>query len=535
LIRNKIYLIAAVCFSALCFNACNINELDFDNIETPLYTPVVVAPIGTSTYTIAELIDQLNDSTIAIEESPSGLISVVYRDTSFFDDTSEFIVIGDVTNNGVISPGVTLPTSPIDTALAFTEELQFDYQPDNSEELDSVYFSSGTASITVVSTFTSDVDIELRLFSITNYITGDTMVFSGTIAAGNSYSQNIPMENFRAIFERVGGINIFKGEFNGILDVKTGSSVAPSDFLSYTLTFTDPAFAGIFGYFGEESFSIQDQSIELDFFKDIEPGGLEFGSPQIAIMIENSFGVPMGVILDQISSSNNQGTQVFLTGTITETPQLVRSPDINSVGGSLATTITIKKDNSNIDDLLNISPSIFNFSVTADANFGNEVDKERNFLTDSSKVETIIEVTLPLDVKLDSFVINLDFGIENFDFDEADTLKFRISSVNDLPFTGTTDIQFLAADSTVLLEKANVLLILSPEIGPSGKVETPTQNETVVVLTEDEIQLIQNANTITLQVNIDSWQADSDQFVKIFTDYELVMKLSVIGNIKYDI
>lgn len=536
----KIYPYAALFFAVLCFASCNVDQLDFDNIETPPYKATVVASIGETTYTIDSLIASISDS-IETETGPTGQLSIIYRDTTLFDDPDEFLTIGDVSNNGNINPNITIPGSPSDQDVDFSQDLTFDYQPDGGEELDSVYFGAGDASISVNSTFDADADIELKLFSITNYNTGDTMVFNGTVPANGTLNLNQSLEFFRAHFNLINGVNSFSGQFNGTLHVQTGDNINASDQLTYTLSFSNPEFKGIFGYFGEEAITLPGQTIEFDVFNDIEPGGLEFNNAEIILSVDNSFGIPMGLNLDQVSSSNTAGTQVVLNGSVTQGPQTVRAPKITSVGGSLPTTITIDKDNSNINDLFNISPNFFNFSVTGSANFGNDSDpKERNFLTDSSKVETVIEVRMPLDFKLEGFTINADFDFE-IGTDSlslyADTLKLRIKSENQMPINGSTDIEFVDASGTVLLQKTGVQVISSPEVPAIGKIEYENRMiaEDFVVLNNEDLEKIQGITKIKMVVNVDSWEASNGEFVKIYSDYELVMKLSAIGNINYDL
>lgn len=538
----KIYPIAALFLALLCFASCNTDQLKFDNIETPNYQGSWSVVIGETEYTIDSLIASISDS-IETESEASGQIVIIYRDTTIFDDPDEFLTIGDVSNPGSVSPGINIPNSPVAVDTTFVQDLEFEYQPDGGEELDSVYFAAGNAAIQVSSTFDSDADIVLQLYSITNYNTGDTLVFSGTVPANGSLNLNESLEFYKAYFNRgADNINRFSGQFRGTLRVDVGDNINASDAINYTLSFTGPEFKGIFGYFGETTVDLPSESITFDVFEDIEPGGLEFSDPEVVININNSFGIPMGLNLDQISSSNSQGTTVNLTGPITQEPQLVRAPTITQVGRIVSSEITIEKGSeanpkSNIDELFNISPNTFNFDVSGQSNYRNDGDpKDRNFLTDSSKVETIVEVRMPLDFKLEGFTINADFSVDSFSFEDADTLKLRIKSVNQMPVNGTADLHFMSSNGTdTLLTKTAVQVITSPEVPTVGKIEVPVEAIDFVVITNEELILIQEMAEIRMVINVDSWEAANGQFVKIYDDYKLTMKLSGIGNINYEL
>lgn len=514
--------------------SCNINELEFDDINVPNYTAEVAAPIGDVTYTVRELIDKL-DSTIEVNESASKLLTVVYRDTSIFDDPSDFISVGQIVNNDDLNPSISFPASASDETVSFSESFQFKFQPSEDELLDSAFYKSGSAELQVQSSFNSDLSYTLKIVDFKNTITGDTLTFiDNNLAANGTSIRTENLVNFKTAFNRVGGENIFNLTFEGVLDVKAGESVNPTDFLSFTLTIDNPEFISLFGFFGSNASVIQDQSIELDFFEDIEPGGLEFNTPEINFTIENSFGIPVGVLMEGISSSNTSGDEVMLTGNITDTIA-VRAPEITDVGTSAISAISINNDNSNLRSLLSIAPDSISFPITGVSNFGNVDGAETNFLTDSSFLKTFVEVNIPLDVRLNGFTRDFDFDISSINFDEADSIKIRVQTINALPISGTMFMNLLNDAGDIIYQIPNTLILQSPEVNSIDKTEEPFHNTSFVKLDPDGVAAFANATKISLTMVIDSHEATNGTFVKVFSDYELIIKLSALANLNVDL
>lgn len=519
---------------AVVIASCNINELETDNIDFPNYKPEVAVPLGEVTYSVKDLIDEINDSTIAIEESNSLLLSVIYRDTSFFENNDNFLIVNDVTNASNIMPNITLPPSPIDTTINISQPFEFEFQPEDEEKVDSVFYSMGNIRLEVTSTFQSDITFELKVNDFTEVSTGDTLTFSGVIDASGTAFFDRDLVGFMTKFQREAGVNLFAANFEASLDVKVGGSVNPEDFLSLQLLITDPDFSSIFGDFGREAFSVQDQSIDLDFFDDIDEFGIEFNSPEVRIRIENSFGVVLGLSFDGLIASNSNGTELALMGAINDTLQRVRAPTV--AGESINTTISINNENSNLREMLNLSPTLISLPVSGKPNFEiADGESALNFLTDSSFVKTIIEVAMPLDVKLSGFTRTFDISVDGVDFDEADTVRLRIRTINDLPFTGSIELHMLDIDSTVIYQVPQSIILQSPEVTSTGKTVEAFDNTEDIVLDSEGVIALAEATELGVILRVDSFEASDGRFVQIFSDYKLVIKISALGNLNIEL
>lgn len=521
------------------FSMCNAGELDFDNIQTPNLTSHNSLVIGQTTYRIGELISELEDPSIEITEDNSNLLSVTYRDTTEYNDTESVITLQDVSNPGSIEANSTpIAGSPSNQDVTIpTQNLSFEYTSPNSEELDSVIYSAGTISLVIQNGYSVDVEYELTLSDIVDTSTGDAMVLAGTLPASGTDNVSSSLAGYKTVvnYDDDTNTNLFSGLFDGVLKVQTGDFINGTEIIDYTLSITNAEFSTIFGWFGNKNIDIESQTIELDFFEGISENGLVINNPQLNFYIDNSFGVPMGLNLDAISATNSDGTTVTLSGDATSTPQLVRAPSTSQVGQSAASIIEVNETNSNMRDLLAISPNVFNIDVSAVANYNNDDGSDRNFVTTSSKVDIVTEVNIPLEVKMENVTRNFYTGIEGFEFEEADTIILVLTTDNGFPFGGTIDMQFLAADSTVMFEYTNIDFMEAPEIPVSGKIEEPvTTKSSVPVYRGNGYEELLNASILNVVVNFTSYDAENDTYVKLFSDYELVLKVGTQVSVNYE-
>jgi len=521
--------------------ACNVSELDFNDVELPNYNPDFIGPLGSASYSVPELIAELEDDQIDIDTSQAGLLSFVYRDTTTFDDLSQIVILNNVNSNGRVNSPIELSgaaiTATIDTT--FTEPLEFVYPFDVDEELDSLLFSQGTVTLTYNSSFSVPIDFSLVMNDVTDRTTGEALAISGTVSAGGSGSQSLSLVNKRVVAIQNGsGENVFSGSFIAEnIQLNIGDQISPTDFFEFNLSFTDAEFETIYGYFGVKEADIHDQSISFDFFDELE-GDISFNEPEVSLTVENAFGMTLGVDLSGISVSNADGQSLALTGSVVDEPQFINGPDINSVGEATTSVVSINVDNSNIRSLFESNPTELFLDIAGQTNFSNIASivpiEDRNFVDQSSFTVNILEINIPLDVQLSNLTKTFDFGIGEIDLLDTDTIGVRLKSINEIPIAGTFDLQFLASDNTVVHEITDVLAFDSPEVSASGIAQAAKENTTIIPLFGDGIDAFENSPTIRVKMNIESYNASDGQYVKIFYDseIELIVGLEASLNIE---
>ncbi|MFY0628311.1 MAG: hypothetical protein JXR07_18590 [Reichenbachiella sp.] len=520
----------------LTLSHCNIDQLDFEEIQIPNHQGDFGLALIPAVYTMQDLIAELQDSSLVIEEDNSLLLKVIYRDTSAFEDVDEIVIIEDIEPNpGNISPGFDIPASPTDVDIEHTENLSFNYPISGDEELDSIIYTAGSIRLDITSTFDVDFEFDFVIDDIMDRADDSPIVFSETLTGGQTITRSQSLVNHRTVAERIGNENIFTGTFTGTLLVKTNDVVSPDQMLNYTISISGIEFETIYGYFGEKTFDIQSQTVEIGFFEGIDVGGFTFNDPSINISIDNYIGVPLGADLQNIMSSNAEGDTRSLTGSVVDNLQSVRAPSVNNVGGFLKSLITIDNDNSNIRDLLNISPNLITLEIGATTNHNiTEPAENRNFVTSDGKADIYIDLEMPLDVKLEGFSRNFDFSLDSVDVEETDTVRLLARAINLMPFTGMVDLQLVDADSVVLYEFLDILLIESPEL-LSGRAEEAKETFTEVKLSGESLEAFMNTSRLNLVMSVDSFNADMDEYVKIYSDYQLELKVALRANLNKEL
>ncbi|MEQ9286844.1 MAG: hypothetical protein RIG77_08055 [Cyclobacteriaceae bacterium] len=529
--RHSIW--ALPCIGLLVF-ACNVGDINFENIEDPTLKPEVVAPIGEVTYTINELIEEINDQNIIVKEGKNLLVSILYRDTSRYQTPDEMIKINDISQQKVVEPGITVIATPVERSEPFSETFSLEYPAENEEGIDSILYSGGNIEVVINSQIQADVDLEIKLVDFVHSTTRDTIVFNSSLPYTGtlpvSDTQSSPLAEHRSKFNRIDPQNFFSVVVTGTINLKPGQSVDNTDIIVITVNTHNTTFSSVIGYFGEDEIVVQDQVIDIGFFTDIEPLGLEFEGPEIIVNVANSFGLPLGLSVAGLTSSNENGDFRMLTGDITAAPSKLRAPTLSQFGKTLNSSVVISNENSNLRELLSISPNKLTVPITATTNYEN-VNEDRNFYRDDSEVVTMVEVNMPFSVKLDGFSQTFNFNIDPVDFDEADSLKLRVKTVNDLPFNGSMSMFLLNEDSVVIHELPEQIILESPEVGSDGRsVETKTSVNDIL-LNSDGVKAIPDTRKIAIVLKVDSFEAQDDRFVQIFSDYALVIKLGIIANL----
>ncbi|MEL7145726.1 MAG: hypothetical protein AAFO69_05125, partial [Bacteroidota bacterium] len=161
--------------------ACNINELDFDNVELQDISPTVAVPLGTFQYTMEELLEELDDENISIGTDDDQVIQLTFRDSASFVVADEFVDIDDVDGSGTVSPGVAAVAGTETIRIPFEQQFVYEYESSTEERLDSVFYESGQVEFRVISSCECDYVYEFQILNTTNISTNAPLTLSGSI------------------------------------------------------------------------------------------------------------------------------------------------------------------------------------------------------------------------------------------------------------------------------------------------------------------------------------------------------------------
>ncbi len=509
---------------------CNIQDLEFDNIQGIKLDGVYAAPIGEAIYTMEELLTEIGDTT-ELQEDSTGLLYLEYTDVASFNAASDIVNIGDVIDNASFSLPVTPPVGSNQT-ITLDTILYLEYAANQNERIDSVFYLSGDLILNATLSGSSNVNFDVTLTSTFNEGTNQPVAFSGsTNYSGSAYA----LSNHKTIFTFQGGTNAFPIAVHLEIPLATGEQILAGESFNLELSFLNQNFSEVYGKFGQDTVTVGNTILDIPFFSDFGAEGFFLGTPTITFDFANTFGVPFGILFGGMYSVNdNTGVNdtTYLSGNITNSPQVVEAAQTS--GSTSNTSIQVSKSNSSLSNLLSSTPDQLGFNLQAVINPNDP--NALNFLSENNSIQTDITVKLTLAVRLENLTRNIDFNLGNgIDLNEIDSAVLRIVTVNGLPFSGDLEISIVDDLGDTLFTAPEKLVLKAPIIDRSGEVDRSRNNTADISLGFDGVEALKNGAKVVLKLVLNTSESltANDIFVKIKKTDAIQIKASVVAGTNY--
>ena len=263
----------------LTLDACNTNELEFDNLEVQPINGVFGVPLGEITYTLRELLDEANIEDEALQEdTATSLLSLTYTDELTYSNQDDFIIIDDVTGEGTYQNTATFAnnlTVPQDFSIPFLPYNQV-YDPQDGQRLDSVFHDGGQITVTA----TSDANVESVLFVLEFQNTQDVATRSATRLSGMigrpaspgevaTGEATIDLADRVTLLASSSATNDFIVSFAATFTLSPGDELTGTESLTFDFTYENQTFSVIYGKFGQSSAEVGNETLEFNFFDDL--------------------------------------------------------------------------------------------------------------------------------------------------------------------------------------------------------------------------------------------------------------------------
>ncbi len=541
--------------SASLIASCNVGELEFDNLEVTPITGVFSFPLGESTYIMRDLVANQTGDSLSFQEDSTSLYTLLYYDTITYSTPDDLVQIDDINFSGAIG---TIPTAVGPGTVNLGDSFEISYDPQENEELDSVFYESGDLTITTTSTIAGDVAYTFTIANTTNVNNGNPITVTGNISNGGTDMQTRSLIGHKTVLTDPSGSNALAVDLDAVVTLSGMQSLAGTETLSFDLTYGNQSFSLIYGKFGQDTIQVGDQSIEIDFFSQTAREGITFGNPSITFDFRNLFGVPIGIDFEGVFGDDGAGgNQVFLTGDIVRNDPVIEgspldSPTPTTPGDIAQTIVEINRDNSNLVQLLSQSPERLVFDVAGISN--PESTTAGNYLQPTSSITANVTLEVPMEVQFVNFQEEGSFGLgDGLDLSNVDSAFIRLVSNNELPFSGAVNLVVQDADSVNLfpitdttdpqfdqeqLDRfTNIPVIKAPLINFNGEVTDPSGATEDIALTKEEVELISGAShiIITMVLNTPVTQTSREIYVKILADYTLSLKVGIGGKFNLDL
>jgi hypothetical protein len=302
----------------------------------------------------------------------------------------------------------------------------------------------------------------------------------------------------------------------------------------------DVKFSYLEGYWGNEAFPIDRDTIEIDINQtNFTNGDIKIKDPRVTVTISNSFGFPARGHIKALQFKGRDGIfYPLVSDTITsggidfDYPKL----QLGEVGQVRNTVFKFDKTNSNIDVIFNAQPVAMDYDVEGIAN----VMLNPNligFLTDSSFIKFNVKVELPLEGSVRNFGADNDVAVDFGDqsgtsASDIASAEFKLVTENGMPVGATGQIYFLDSQDMIIDSLFSALTpILKP--APVDANGVPTQiakYEQLIPISGDQFVHIRNAKKARIRTVIET-SGNGGQNVKVLskqkTDIRMGLKIAL--------
>lgn len=286
------------------------------------------------------------------------------------------------------------------------------------------------------------------------------------------------------------------------------------------------------GYFGDRVFDVQGDVINVGLFDKWVSGGLEFDDPRVSIRVENSFGFPVKTDFKKLEFKTITGLVYEIESTIIDEGVAFNYPGLDEVGQVKETSFDFNKNNSNIQQIFVDKISSVGYDIDALAN--PDADPSiSGFLNKESYFRIDVSVDLPLNGIVNELIISdtLDFDLS--DLEDIESAEFKFVIGNDFP--ATVNVQAVILDALnnpidVVFDTDGITLPAAP-LGADGRTIKGEDFVEFVDIMSDRLETIKSGERIVLVAYIDSRNV-TDDFLWLYSDYEIDFKLGAIFNVK---
>ncbi len=120
------------------------------------------------------------------------------------------------------------------------------------------------------------------------------------------------------------------------------------------------------------------------------------------------------------------------------------------------------------------------------------------------------------------------------DLQDATRLLFRVISENELLMGGDVELQFKDAGGNTVFTINEQAAFTAAPLGVDGRTTESVITVADLLFEQENIIVIENATSIAVLVSLSTTDAQTNQVVKFFNDYELTFKLAVQADVEFN-
>ncbi|MFW5757420.1 MAG: hypothetical protein ACOCUQ_00045 [Bacteroidota bacterium] len=507
------------------YSSCELYELDYvnslNNLEDYYHKATFAVPLINSALNVQDIIEP--DTIDIVEVDEDNLVWIVYSSGEAYTKTA-----GEVYSIEDQSSDFSVQISPSLTKTQQTIEQTFPFVYEGEERVDSIRFLDAKLTVEVESQQLQADGFDLEVsFTIPDSYNENGDPLQNTFFL-TEQSTEIDLSGYTVVFKNQEGSNFFDVRYFLTL---TGNGTPSQE--EYTVNFLqkvqDIEFDVIYGYIGTFKFELGNGDLEIDFFDDVQFGGVYFKNPMIDMIVTNFFGmeIDMAIIADFLINDGTDTLDLEIADPHIN-PWRLQPPDF--LGDSTVNTEQFNRSNTNIFAAIASLPEEFSYLINCKVNPDQNPDN-KNFIRHDSKLNFELDFNMPMDVRVEEIdlqnTFDFSFG-EELSPENLDSVKLKVLIENDFPLQGLMEIYFLDESGDTL-----AALFDKPELKPlfeaaPGEDQFST-SATEIKLTSEKIEKLFQAESFGIHSKLSTRNSsDPDSYVKFYDNHQIRVKIGAI-------
>ncbi len=532
----KTITLSSIVLGALIFGC---KKHDLTKVAGITFDQNLAVPIGYGEFGVHDLLKSI-DNTIQVNPSDGGMSLVYHKqlDTIYAKDV---VKLDDFSQNFSIVPanlsGNT--TGSFNGTINNSSTQNFTYTTQNGTELHDLNFQSGNLAINVSSTIEHNItlvitfpDLKLNGSVVTKTI---SMIYPNSVP--HTGSGTIDLTNVLADFTANNtATNTLRINIDATI-TGTGQPITGSENLDLTMNLTNLEFKNITGYFGQQTLASFADSMLLKVFNNPIQGSLSFTNPKLTFTVENSFGIPITVNFNNLSTVNtvsNQTTQITFNNPV----QTVNIPaNMGDPAVSTSFELSNATTNNTMTNLVDAAPKYLKYDISATSNpNGNPGPLNLNFIESTSKMIVKTDIELPFEGYASGMEVKdtLKFDQISNSPDQIESVLFRLKVDNGFPLTFNGQAEFVDVNYNHLFnlfDSPTDIISAAPVNSTTHIVNGTTTKSTDVIISASKIALLDKVRFIILKGEAETTKP-LNTVVKLLDGYKIGLKLSVQVQLK---